>query len=266
MKNLAYYGLKYNPFEKEVVISVDLLDHKEMLHRLNYLKRSRGIGLYTGASGTGKTFTMKQFVDSLNPQLYKVCYLSMSTLTTMDFYRSLAIGLNLEPRSKKIELFHQIRDRILELYDRQRITPVIILDEAQHLKGEVLQDLVMLFNFDMDTANKCIVIMTGLPSLNVTLSRAILDPLRQRIISNYQIVGIEADEVENYIEIKLRTAGRSEPLFTKEAIAALVSNSLGSIRRLNVLLSHSLNIGQLSKSLNIDQEVVFKATDEMAIN
>ena len=265
MANLAYYSMKSNPFQKDSNVTLDLIDFKEMTFRLNYLKDTKGIGLFTGVSGSGKTYTLKQFVDNLNPQLYKVCYLSMSNLTTMDFYRALSIELNLETESRKITMFHNIRERISGLYEKQGVTPVIILDEAQHLKSEVLQDLIMLLNFDMDTVNKCVVVLTGLPSLNTTLSRAVMEPLRQRIVSNYQIVGIEPQEISMYIEKKLASVGRGDPLFTESAINALTSNCQGSIRRLNLLLTHSLNIGILKKLQSLSEDIIFEATQEMSI-
>ena len=253
MANLAYYSMKSNPFQKDSNVTLDLIDFKEMTFRLNYLKDTKGIGLFTGVSGSGKTYTLKQFVDNLNPQLYKVCYLSMSNLTTMDFYRALSIELNLETESRKITMFHNIRERISGLYEKQGVTP------------EVLQDLIMLLNFDMDTVNKCVVVLTGLPSLNTTLSRAVMEPLRQRIVSNYQIVGIEPQEISMYIEKKLASVGRGDPLFTESAINALTSNCQGSIRRLNLLLTHSLNIGILKKLQSLSEDIVFEATQEMSI-
>ena len=265
MANLAYYSMKSNPFQKDSNVTLDLIDFKEMTYRLNYLKDTKGIGLFTGVSGSGKTYTLKQFADALNPQLYKVCYLSMSNLTTMDFYRALCIELNLETESRKINMFHNIRERISGLYEKQGVTPVIILDEAQHLKSEVLQDLIMLLNFDMDTINKCVVVLTGLPSLNTTLSRAVMEPLRQRIVSNYQIVGIEPQEIAMYIGKKLASVGRNDPLFTDSAINALTSNCQGSIRRLNLLITHSLNIGILKKLQTLGEDIVFEATQEMSI-
>lgn len=86
-----YYGLEFNPFEKgQPDIPVETSDYREAMGRLNYLKDVRGIGLFTGRSGTGKSFIMKKFSETLNPGLYKVIYMPMSTLSTIEFYRELS--------------------------------------------------------------------------------------------------------------------------------------------------------------------------------
>ena len=73
-----YYGLEFNPFEKgQPDIPVDTSDYQEAMGRLDYLKGVRGIGLFTGRSGTGKSFIMKKFSETLNPGLYKVIYMPM---------------------------------------------------------------------------------------------------------------------------------------------------------------------------------------------
>ena len=99
-----YYGLEFNPFEKgQPDIPVDTSDYREAMGRLDYLKGVRGIGLFTGRSGTGKSFIMKKFSETLNPGLYKVIYMPMSTLSTIEFYRELSHQLRLEICHKKIE-------------------------------------------------------------------------------------------------------------------------------------------------------------------
>ena len=149
-----YYGLEFNPFEKgQPDIEISTNDFKEALGRLNYLKDVRGIGLFTGRSGTGKTFIMKKFSETLNPGLYKVIYMPMSTLTTIEFYRELSSQLGLEPQHKKIDNFRNIQSYIKSTVDEKRIVPVIILDEDQFLKNDILNDLIMLLNFNFDSNN-----------------------------------------------------------------------------------------------------------------
>lgn len=265
MKAYPYYGLSHNPFQKEASHHVEMLDYKEMVFRLEGLIQTKGLGVFTGASGFGKTHTLKQFTNALNPGLYKVCYYSMSTLTVMDFYRSLAIGLGLEPRHRKIDLFKQIQERIEALHDNQKITPVIVLDEAQYLKVSVLQDITMLLNFEMDSQNKCIVILSGLPNLNITLTRAPLEPLRQRVLRNYNMQGLGKEDLINYIEDKLKSAGRSAPLFEGNAYEALNSHAQGSIRKLNNLITQTMMIGELRNKNILDADDVFEANNEMTV-
>ena len=107
----------------------------------------------------------------------------------MDFYRGLALGLGEEPKYRKVDLFRQIQQAIERLYHERRITPVFILDEMHLAKDAFLQDIAILFNFEMDSRDRAVILLVGLPQLNNTLQLSIHEPLRQRIIMNYNIEG-----------------------------------------------------------------------------
>lgn len=151
------------------------------------------------ANGKGKTYGVKYFVKNLNPNLYKIVYLSLSTVTVMEFYRSFCIGLGIELSFKKIDMFNQIQERLKTLVKDRRITPIIICDEAQYLKTGILNDLKMLLNFEMDSKDYAVLILVGQPMLNDVLSRNVHEALNQRIIVNYMFIGIEFEEVKKYI-------------------------------------------------------------------
>ncbi|KMY56607.1 ATP-binding protein, partial [Geobacillus stearothermophilus] len=130
-----------------------------------YVKRTRGIGLLIGEPGAGKTFALRALKESLNPSLYHVVYFPLSTGGVMDFYRGLALGLGEEPKYRKVDLFRQIQQAIERLYHERRITPVFILDEMHLAKDAFLQDIAILFNFEMDSTNPFVLILAGLPHL-----------------------------------------------------------------------------------------------------
>jgi type II secretory pathway predicted ATPase ExeA len=261
----TYYGLTHNPFDKESDAVLETVDFKEMQFRLNYLKDTLGIGLITGNPGVGKSFALRKFAEDLNPNLYKVCYLPLSTVSINDFYNSLAISLGLEPKNRKIDKFNQIQERITNLYESSRITPVIIIDEAQYLKGTILQELALLLNFNMDSRKNCILILTGLPQLAQTLSRAQFEPLKQRIITQYEFGGLEREDVASYIETMVKSANGKAKIFTESSFDALGSNAGKSIRKLNNLVTQSMIIGAKRKKKTIDIEIVYDANSEITI-
>ena len=104
-----------------------------------------------------------------NTSLYKVVYSSLSTLTVNDFYRNLAAELGAQPAFRKTDNFKIIQDEINRLVLEKRQTPVIIIDEANYIGNAVLNDLKMLFNFEMDSKDRAVVLLSGLPQLNSTL-------------------------------------------------------------------------------------------------
>ena len=127
----AFWGMEFNPFDKSISEKncYKSIDYSQASARIEHLKHVKGIGLFTGLSGVGKTFTLRCAVAALNPNLYKVAYIPLSTVTVMEFYRSLAFALDLEPASKKIDLFRLIQERIISLAKDKRIIPFIVIDE-----------------------------------------------------------------------------------------------------------------------------------------
>ena len=176
MDYTARYGLEFNPFlknSKEVLVETQ--EYKEVQFRLKYLLSTKGFGILTGR---GKTTSIRNWAASLNPSLYKVVYSCLSTLTVMDFYRNLAAELGAVPAYRKTENFKLIQDEITRLVIEKRQTPVIIMDEANYIGTAILNDLKILFNFEMDSRDRAVIPLAGLPQLNNTLRLGIHEPLR----------------------------------------------------------------------------------------
>lgn len=263
MELTARYGLEFNPFlknSKEILFESD--EYKEAGFRLNYLIRTKGFGLLTGAPGRGKTTLVRTWSAGLNPSLYKVIYSSLSTVTVNDFYRNLAFSLGAQPSFRKTENFHIIQDEINRLALDKRKTPIIIIDEANYIKNAVLNDLKMLFNFEMDSRDRVVILLVGLPQLNNTLRLSIHEPLRQRIIMNYNLEGYSKDEGKAYIESKLRKAGCTEPVFADAAIEAILNASDGTARIINKLCNAAMVIGHSKAKNRIDADIVMQAVNE----
>lgn len=263
----TYFGMKCNPFRKgfDQKNRYEFIDFKEMQARLEYLLKTHGIGLFTGSSGFGKTYSIKYFLDNLNVGLYKPVYLSLSTITVMDFYKGLCIGLGISPMSRKIDMFKQIQDTIKTYVKDRKITPVIVLDEAQYLRTDILNDLKMLFNFDIDSKDYAVLILVGQTTLNDLLSRNIHEALRQRIVVNYTLAGLNPKEVEEYLKNRLRIAGMNENMFEEGAIKAISSNCNGSTRKLNLIVENCLMICEQKGENVVTTEIAMLAENELSL-
>ncbi len=169
MELTARYGLEFDPFLKN---SNEILfagkEYTEAMFRLDYLTKTKGFGLLTGSPGRGKTTVIRQWAKKLNPSLFKVVYTSFSTTTVNDFYRSMAISFGAQGAYRKTENFRLIQDEINRLALDKRKTPVIIIDEANYMNNAVLNDLKILFNFEMDSRDRAVILLAGLPQLNNT--------------------------------------------------------------------------------------------------
>lgn len=263
----TYFGMKCNPFRKgfDQKNRYEFIDFKEMQSRLAYLLKTHGIGLFTGSSGFGKTYSIKYFLDNLNVGLYKPVYLSLSTITVMDFYKGLCIGLGISPMSRKIDMFKQIQDTIKTCVKDRKITPVIVLDEAQYLRTDILNDLKMLLNFDIDSKDYAVLILVGQTTLNDLLSRNIHEALRQRIVVNYTLVGLNPKEVEEYLKNRLQIAGMNENMFEDGAIKAISSNCNGSTRKLNLIVENCLMICEQKGENVVTTEIAMLAENELSL-
>ena len=162
-------------------------------------------------------------------------------------------------------MFHQIQERIETLVKDRKIIPVVVCDEAQYYKSGVLNDLKMLMNFEMDTKDYAVLILVGQPVLNDILSRNINEALNQRIIINYTFMGIEPQEVKDYIIDRCRVAGISNEIFDENAIKALASNCNGSTRSLNNLIDKSLMICMKQKANIISTETIMLAATDISL-
>lgn len=263
----SFYSLAREPFSKDIR-STDAFPSKsyqEALNGLEYLQKSKGIGLVIGDPGAGKTFTLRSFKESLNPALYRVVYFPLSTGSVMDFYRGLAYGLGEEPKFRKVDLFRQIQQGIERMDQERKVTPVFILDEMHMAKDAFLKDLAILFNFQMDSRNPFILVLAGLPHLKTRLNLNHHRPLSQRIVMRYQLQPLSKDDVYAYIEHHLKLAGTKMPIFTAPALEAIALRSQGWPRVVNTLTINSLLYGTQLKKEQIDEEVVQMAVEESGL-
>jgi len=260
-----FFALKYNPFEKSIPTSAlfESNDTTELTGRLKYLLETKGIGLVTGEPGSGKSTTIRKFADGLNPSFHRPCYIALTTLTVMDFYKSLAISLGESPAYKKISLFHQIQDAINTSYYERKITPVLILDEFHLASNTILEDISLLFNFDYDSKTPYVLILMGQSALRGKLQLNIHLSLRQRLLIKYSMSGMSSEETSCYLESLLKSAGASEPLFTQSASRQIHASTNGFPRPVNNLATICLMIAAAKRLHQVDEEVVFLAQKEL---
>lgn len=264
MDYISRFGLEFNPFIKNTKHEsvIETSEYKEVVYRLNVLLKTRGFGLITGTAGKGKTTIVRKWSQGLNPSLYKVIYITLSTLTVNDFYRHLAEKLGLEAAFRKVDNFRIIQEEITRYSVEKRITPIIIIDEANYIKTSILNDLKMLFNFEMDSRDRCLVVLTGLPTLNNTLRLVAHEPLKQRLTMNYHLEGMNKEEAKAYIQGKVTEAKALPSVFSESAMEAITNTAGGVPRVINKICNACLLIGHNKGLDEINNETVMMALDE----
>ena len=265
----GYYGLTFNPFDKESASKCNAFisrDFKEMSDRLNFIKDTRGIGIFTAPPGYGKTFALRNFASSLNPNLFQVSYICLSTVSVMDFSRQFCGVLHIDANSKKSVMFRTVQERLYALYKEKRRPMILAVDEAHELDDRILKDFKMIMNQDFDSLNCFALLLIGEPHLNNILQKPVHEALRQRISVHYLFEGLTEQETESYIIHKLSEAGGSASQIIGDGVVRTVHGaSHGNPRLTDSILSTALTLGaQLEKKV-IDVDVILAAVNGLAL-
>ena len=143
-------------------------------------------------------------------------------------------------------------------------TPLANLSDAE-FRSSTLSDLKVLFNFEMDSRDKAVVILVGTTKLNSMLNYSVHEAMRQRIIMNFNIEGMSKDETRQYVLDKLKGAGCIKDVFAPEALEAITNYSEGAPRMVNRICNACLNVGNAEGSQIITAETVRKAHEELIL-
>lgn len=259
------FGFKSLPFAKDLapdqVFRTDVFERG--LDQLRYLVDRRGAGAVFGAPGTGKSTLLRTFLDALGKTSHAVCYVTHTTCATLDLYRDIARGFQLEPAFRKADVMRAIKDRLLKLGRVQKLRPVLVLDEAHLLPTTFLDELRLLTSFDEDSRDELTLILAGHPQLESNLRLAVNEALAQRLVLKIRLRSLHAAEVEAYLAFRLELAGRTAKLFLPDAIEALARASRGVPRLIDRLAEHALLLALRDKRKDIDAELVTAAIDEV---
>lgn len=261
-----HFGLTRHPFSKELVPEELFVCQagRELEVRLGHLLELRGIGLVTGEAGSGKTTLCRKVVSGLHPGLYRVFYVPLSTGNAMDLYKSIAWELGLPTERSRAALYRVIRAEVTRLCLETKVRPVLIVDEAQHLRPDVLEELRLLTNYEMDSHNRLCLVLVGQAELRRRIAMAVHEPLNQRIVVRHHLGGLAREELPSYLAHLLRLAGTELPLFEPAATEALFQATHGLPRKVNLLAHHALLAAALAKAKAATAEHVQAALPEVA--
>lgn len=264
---MRFYNMGSNPFAKGLAASdAHPTDDIRQVHaRLDHLCRTGGIGLVTAEPGRGKTFAVRSWASKANPNTTKVVYTCLSTVTNMEFYRMICAELGLAPSFKKTDMYRDIQTCVRSLVEERRMKVVVVIDEAHYLNASILRDLQMLTNFDMDSKDMFALVLVGHSVLAQYLSRQPYESLRQRLVVNYRMKGLDEAATREYVRSMLLKSGADPDIFDDAAMASAHAAAGGSVRRLNSIIVNALTIGAQNGMRAVDSEMVRCAAEELAL-
>lgn len=264
---LAAFSLKRVPFHKSIPTD-KLFSNKqyiEMKARIELLIQNRGIGLFTGEVGAGKSTMVRLIAQNLNPQLHLCIYLCKGIHRPFSFYKQIAYGLNIQPAHLFDDVQQQVQNQIHEIFTQQKISVFIIIDEAHLLNAEILDEIRLLHNAEFDSKDYLTTLLLGQPPLRKMMAYVKFTPLAQRIAVSYHLEALSKDDAYKYFEHQLKTAGAHSKVFLDNAIEATIQAAKGIPRVINNIALKAMYAALQNKMTTVDQECVMIALDELGL-
>lgn len=266
---LDYYGLSEAPFDltpnpKFLFYSAE---HREAFNHLLYGIQSRkGFVQLTGEVGCGKTTVCRALLQQLDRH-YATALILNPALDANGLIKAIAMefGLNVTGLDR-LDILASLNTFLLSLAEQGR-DAVLIIDEAQDLTDELLEQVRLLSNLETDSRKLLQIILLGQPELRDRLNHPRLRQLRQRITVRYHLKPLSRFEVGRYVQHRLEVAGaKGAPYFTQPALLRIGQYSRGIPRLVNAVCDKALLAGYVNQTDRIDYWIIGRAIQELEGN
>jgi general secretion pathway protein A len=267
----AYFGLKENPFN----LSPDprylyfSLQHREALNYLIYgITEKKGFIVVTGGIGTGKTTISRTLIADLDDSIESALIFN-SAITDMELletiHQELHISLNGQEKTKK-RYIDTLNDFLLMSFAAGK-NIVLLIDEAQNLSHDVLEQLRMLSNLETEREKLLQIILIGQPELQDLLMSPSLKQLNERITVRYELKPLDRKNVQSYIRHRLAVAGGGENVtFSVSACQLIYWYSQGIPRRINTICDRAMLIAYTREKVTVDWKTAWDAISDIGNN
>jgi len=254
---LAHFGLERLPFAKDIDDAdlwlpsrrAALVDHLvDAVHERQHV-------VLTGEPGVGKTCTLRALRERLPDAGFRLTYCHNATLGRRDFYRQLCLALGLAPKATAAAVFYAVSAHIEEL-GRERVHPVLLLDEAHLLHQDVLDHLHVLANYEWDSRPLLSLVLVGLPELQDRMRLHRNRSLWSRVHCRLSLGDAAPEDTAEYIDVRIRAAGAKQSVFDSDALTMIHEATLGRLRDIDHLATECLERAARSKLERVDAALV----------
>ncbi|UZK66493.1 ExeA family protein [Sphingomonas sp. M1-B02] len=265
-----HYGLSGRAFQltPDPRFWFDTATHRKAMAYLGYgLSQGEGFVVITGEPGVGKTTLVGHLLGEIDVERLNVIKLVSSQIGADDLLRMVSAGLDVDPKgASKAAMLADI-ERGLHAVARSGRRTLLIVDEAQALPLESLEELRMLSNFQAGGYPLLQIFLLGQPEFRAMLHNPKLEQLRQRVIAMHHLEPMEAAEVEPYLMHRLSCVGwNGKPRFTHDAVTAIYRWSGGSPRKINQLVSRVLLFGAVERIETFGAAELAAVIDDLAVD
>ncbi|NVK23544.1 MAG: AAA family ATPase [Gammaproteobacteria bacterium] len=265
---LDYFQLNQEPFN--IAPNPNMLypsaRHKEAIAYLQYgLRGAGGFVMLTGEVGTGKTMVSRAVLGDL-PEHFNVAYILNPTLNNIQLLQTVceAFEIQVSENADLKQLSDGLQSYLIEQNQLDK-SCLLVIDEAQHLSAEALEQLRLFTNLETNEKKLLQIILIGQPELQEKLNTRELRQLAQRITARYHLLPLTKSETYSYINHRLQFAGALRPLFDKKAMNWVFKLSKGTPRLINLLADRCLMGAFASSASYVDQSIVIKAAQEVLL-
>lgn len=264
---LNYFGLAEAPFSIAPAPRFLYMSqrHQEALAHLLYgLRGDGGFVLLTGEVGTGKTTVCRCLLEQI-PETCDVAYIFNPKLTVEELLSTICVefGIDVPPGNTSVKVFvDRINAHLLDAHAKGR-QAVLIIDEAQNLSPDVLEQMRLLTNLETSERKLLRIVLLGQPELARMLARPELRQLAQRIVARYHLGALTRQEVAAYVRHRLEVAGTQKPLIPNRLMGRLHRLSGGVPRVVNVLCDRALLGAYVQGKDRVDRRTLNQAAREV---
>lgn len=264
-----FFGLHSSPFNVNPDPRFLFLTRsaQEALASLAYgIQMQRGFVLLTGEVGTGKTTLINRVLHWLRQRRVATAFIFNSTVNVPQFFDLMTADFGIDCGSmEKSRMLLKLNSWLLERH-RAGGTAVLIVDEAQNLSTELLEEIRLLTNLETSTHKLLQIILSGQPELDDKLKLPQLRQLNQRITLRCRTQALTEAETGSYIESRLKIAGATTKIFPPEAAHAVFGHTRGIPRLVNVLCEHSLISAYVDQQHQLRSETVDRVAKELEMD
>jgi general secretion pathway protein A len=267
-----FYGLSRNPFEisPDPYFLFPTTRHNEALASIYHgVLRHKGFVVVTGEVGTGKTLLLRCLLELLRHRQVAFANVFNPGLSPLEFLRYIVADLGIKVSEVSKGVLLQELDNFLIARYRAGLTTVLVVDEAQHLSPEVLEEIRLLTNLETPQQKLLQIVLAGQPELEQELDSPQLRQLKQRVALRCRLEPLQEQETKGYILQRLQRAGadsHSDTIFPDATIAAVHTYSKGIPRLINTLCENALIAAYAYKARTVSPEMVDEVASDLRLN
>ncbi len=257
----THFACNALPFTREIQVHDRFLAPaaEQALADLRRVVENRMSAALIAPSGSGKTLLLRTLKESLPEARFRVHDVKVTDLSKRDMCREIATVCTLPPQGTYPTLLRSLQQRFAAQLDEEGLRPVLLLDEAQDMRPEVLATLRILTNFELDSRLVLCVVLAGDARLQNLLERHELEPVRRRLAHLATLPLLARDQTQAYLRHRLQLAGAEPKIFLDEAADAVFEITRGNLRAIDHLCFKALELAARDQRHDVSANLVVNA-------